>query len=85
MTFLPSCHEVQSELTEYAEGALPMTRRIGIWIHLRFCKVCAGFLRGLRALAGLAKIALAPPGGAPVAASRALAEVQAALSKRQEP
>ncbi len=83
MTFLPSCHEVQSELTEYLEGSLPLTRRVCIWIHLRFCEVCAGFLRGLRALPGLAKIALAPPVGAPEAASRTLAETQATLLKQQ--
>ena len=84
MTFLPSCHEVQSELTEYIEGSLPLTRRIGIWVHLRFCQVCAGFLRGLRALPDLAKRALAPTGVTPETASRTLAEVQAALLKRSE-
>jgi hypothetical protein len=85
MTFLPSCREVQSDLTEYAEGALPLTRKIGVWIHLRFCAACAGVLRGLKALPGLAKITLAPPGTPPEAASRALAEVQAALLKQVKP
>ena len=79
MTFLSSCHEVQSELTEYMEGALPFPRRIGIWIHLWFCSVCAGFLRGLKALPGLAKISLAARKEAPETAVRALAQVQAAL------
>jgi hypothetical protein len=81
MTFLPSCHEVQSELTEYIEGSLPLTRRAGIWVHLCFCQVCAGFLRGLRALPVLARRSLAPPGTAPDGATRALADVQATLLK----
>jgi anti-sigma factor ChrR (cupin superfamily) len=81
MTFLPSCHEVQSELTEYAEGALPLARRVTIWIHLCFCQVCAGFMRGLRALPALAKRSLAPPEATPETATRTLAEVLAVLSK----
>jgi len=85
MKFLPSCHEVQTELTEYAEGAPPITRRAGIWVHLLFCRVCAGFLRGLRALPGVAKHSLVPPEVPPEAAMRALADVQAALPKQKAP
>jgi anti-sigma factor ChrR (cupin superfamily) len=81
MTFLPSCQDVQTHLTEYAEGSLPLSRRIGIWIHLRLCKACARFLRGLKALPGWAKRVLAPPQEAPEAAVRALAEIQVTLSK----
>jgi anti-sigma factor ChrR (cupin superfamily) len=82
MSLLPSCQQVQTELTEYAEGVLPLPRRIGIWIHLLFCRACAGFLRGLRALPGLAKRSLVPPESTPEAANRALAEVQAALKRK---
>jgi hypothetical protein len=82
MSFLPSCHEVQTGLTEYLEGTLPFHRRAGIWLHLRLCQVCAGFLRGLRALPVLAKAALAAPRETPEAATQALAQVQAALVKR---
>jgi len=85
MKFLPSCHEVQTELTEYVEGMLPLNRRIHIRIHLLFCRVCAGFLRGLRALPGVAKRSLAPPEVPPEAATRALAAVQAALLKQKAP
>ena len=85
MRFLPSCHEVQTELTEYAEGALPFRRRLGIWIHLLLCRVCSGFLRGLRAVSGVAKRSLGASEATPEAASRALAEVQAVLLKRQKP
>jgi anti-sigma factor ChrR (cupin superfamily) len=82
---MPSCHEVQSELTEYVEGTLPFTRRAGIWLHLLLCRVCAGFLRGLRALPGVAKASLTPPPEAPEAATRALAQVQAAIRNRKAP
>jgi nitrate/TMAO reductase-like tetraheme cytochrome c subunit len=82
MSFLPSCHEVQTELTEYMEGTLPFTRRAGIWLHLVLCHVCASFLRGLRALPVLAKAALAAPNETPEAAAKALARVQAVLEKR---
>jgi len=85
MKLLPSCHEVQTELTEYAEGVLPLSRRLGIRVHLLFCRVCAGFLRGLRALPGVAKHSLAPPEVPPEAATRALADVQAALLKQKAP
>ena len=85
MKFLPSCHEVQTELTEYAEGVLPLSRRLGIRVHLLFCRVCAGFLRGLRALPGAAKRSLAPPEAPPEAAARALAAVQATLLNQKAP
>jgi hypothetical protein len=82
MTLLPSCHEVQSQLTDYLEGALPLRRRLGLRLHLLLCRVCAGFLRGLRALPGLGKRTLAPPAEPPPDAAKVLAEVLAALSKR---
>ncbi|MBP1773505.1 MAG: hypothetical protein H6P99_2668 [Holophagaceae bacterium] len=81
MKLLPSCHDVQTDLTEYAEGALPFRRRAGIWLHLLLCRVCAAFFRGLMALPGVSKTALAPPEAAPDAALKALAAVQAALGK----
>jgi hypothetical protein len=81
--FLPTCREVQSELTEYAEGALPFRRQLGIRIHLLFCRVCAGFLRGLAALPGISKTLLSPPEAAPDAAARALEQVQAILRNQR--
>lgn len=81
MKLLPTCHDVQAELTEYAEGALPLSRQIGIWIHLLLCRVCAAFMRGLEALPGFARASMAPPPEAPEAATEALARVQAALRK----
>ena len=62
MTFMPSCRDVQIELTEYTEGVLPMSRRIGIWIHLLLCNACAGFLRGKREANRQAEPQARPPG-----------------------
>ena len=73
---MPSCHDVQMELTEYLEGTLPLRRRLGIWLHLRLCRVCAGVLRGLRALPLLARQLLGPAEPVPDAALRALARMQ---------
>lgn len=84
MRFLPSCRQVQADLTEYLEGALPLRRRFGIWLHLLFCRVCSAFLRGLKALPNLAKTSLAPPEHAPDAATQALAQVQATLRKTKK-
>ena len=83
MTFLPSCREVQIELTEYAEDALPRSRRIGIWIHLLLCRACAGVLRGLKALPGIAKAVLAAPKETPEVATTTLTQIQAALRKER--
>ena len=75
MKLLPSCHEVQTQLTEYAEGSLPLGQRLGIGFHLLICRVCAGFFRGLQALPGFAKRALSPPAHAPEEAGQALQRV----------
>ena len=82
MKFLPSCHDVQLDLTEYTEGTLSLPKRIGIWAHLRYCRVCSGFLRGLQSLSGLGKMLLAAPTEAPESAEKMLAQVQEAIRKQ---
>jgi len=85
MSFMPSCREVQTELTEYTEGALPFSRRVGIWIHLLFCRVCAGFLRGLKALPKVARTSLASAQEAPELALKVFSDVMLALRKPEGP
>lgn len=85
MRLLPSCHEVQHDLTDYLEGTLPFRRRAGIWLHLLLCRVCAGFLRGIRALPGLGRALLAAPAVPPEAADRALARTLEALRGTRNP
>ena len=81
MKLMPTCREVQTHLTDYAEGELSRSQRFGIWFHLLLCRVCAAFKRGLEALPGIAKTSLAPPAETPEAAATTLAQVQAALRK----
>jgi anti-sigma factor ChrR (cupin superfamily) len=81
MKLLPSCHDVQIHLTDYAEGALPWPQRLGIWVHLLLCRVCAAFLRGLEALPGMAKTSLAPPPEPTREAMDVLAQVQSLIRK----
>ncbi len=73
MSLLPSCKDVQSLATEYQEGHLSFSDRFGIRVHLLLCWACRAFIRGLEALPGITKRALAPPGGAPPEAQKALA------------
>lgn len=73
MKLLPTCREVQTLATEYQEGTLPFTQRLGIRLHLHLCWACRAFLRGLKALPGLGRKVLKPePSGPPQAAVNAL-------------
>ena len=72
MKLMPTCHDVQALATEYREGTLPLTQRLGIRLHLLLCWACRAFLRGLEALPGLSRKALAPEAQAPGAAQDAL-------------
>ncbi len=65
MNLMPSCKEVRENLTEYMEGKLPLSRRLGIRIHLMLCKVCDGLLHALEALPKFAKKILSTPAEAP--------------------
>ncbi len=80
MNLMPSCKEVQENLTEYVEGKLPLHKRMGIRIHLMMCKVCDGFLHALKALPKFAKEILSAPAEAPTEAketySRVLKNIQ---------
>lgn len=69
MILMPSCKEVQENLTEYMEGKLPLHKRMGIRIHLMMCKVCDGLLHTLKALPKFAKEILSAPAEAPTEAT----------------
>ena len=72
MSLLPTCREVQTLATEYREGALPFTARLGIRLHLLMCWACRAFVRGLEALPGLSRRTLRPEQEAPGSAQDAL-------------
>lgn len=65
MSFIPSCPEVQQNLTEYLEGTLPFRKRLGIWLHLLHCRLCEALRQALLALPGLSKRATEAPADAP--------------------
>jgi anti-sigma factor ChrR (cupin superfamily) len=61
MLLMPPCSEVQANLTEYLEGALPWHRRLGIRVHLMLCHACSSLRNALAALPGFGKRALEAP------------------------
>lgn len=73
MKLMPTCREVQILATEYREGSLPFSQRLGIAVHLALCWACRAFLRGLDALPGIGKRLLKPVADAPPQALDALA------------
>lgn len=42
-TMMGSCKKASFNISRQEEGALPLNRRIQLWIHLRFCEVCRKF------------------------------------------
>lgn len=79
MSFIPSCPEVQQNLTEYLESALPWRKRLGIWLHLLHCHVCDALRKALLALPIVSKQILEPPKEAPPEAVDALLAVMGKL------
>ena len=82
MSLFPTCREVQTLATEYREGTLPLSRKLGIRLHLLLCWACRAFLRGLKALPALSRRALAPEPEPPPAALDALAGALTEIRKR---
>ncbi len=44
------CREVSRLVSESMEHELPLRQRLGVWMHLAMCRLCAGFARQLRLL-----------------------------------
>jgi len=81
MKLLPTCKEVESRLTEFTEGTLPLGERLGIRVHLLMCRSCSAFLSGFRALPRIGKRLLRPGGSPPPEALSALQRAREALQK----
>ncbi len=48
---MPSCKEVSRLVSESMDDQkLPFRKKLGLWMHLRLCRVCRGFVAQLRAL-----------------------------------
>jgi anti-sigma factor ChrR (cupin superfamily) len=56
---IPSCQEVFERLADWAEGRLAAAEEEPVERHLRLCPPCGSFARTYRALAAVARSALA--------------------------
>jgi anti-sigma factor RsiW len=58
------CRDISELATDYAEGALPLGRRLAVRFHLAFCRMCRAYIdqfeKTRRLLAGQA-LAAPPP------------------------
>lgn len=82
MMGLPTCKEVESSMTDYMEGALPLRKRLGIRVHLMMCDLCSGLYHRLLALPAMAKELLTPTAkAAPQEAQAALDQVLKTIRK----
>lgn len=72
MKLLPTCNEVEAQLTELTEGTLPLSQRFGIRLHILMCRPCARLLKGMRALPWIGKRLLGAGPGIPPEALHAL-------------
>lgn len=43
-----TCQEMAALVTDYLEGALPLTQRIRFHMHLGFCFACRNFLKQMK-------------------------------------
>ena len=84
MSLIPSCPEVQANLTEYLEGSLPFHKRLGIRLHLAMCRACEGLRKALLALPRLGRQLLDAPAQPPLEAERALGSVLQRLKSSSE-
>lgn len=79
MSFMPSCREVREQLTEYHEGALPWSARLGMALHLFLCRACDDFRKNLLRLPRLSKALLEAQPGTPEEAKQSLEKVLRSL------
>jgi anti-sigma factor RsiW len=56
-----TCQGLSENATAYMEGALPPTKRLSVWTHLRLCPACRRYLQQLRLVIGLARHATHEP------------------------
>jgi len=45
---MPTCRDVSELVTDYLERALPVRRRIGVFLHLLQCEACRRYLDQMR-------------------------------------
>lgn len=42
------CKDVADGASDYIDGHLPWTRRVGVWLHLSMCALCRAYVTQLR-------------------------------------
>jgi hypothetical protein len=45
-----SCQDISRLYSQSLDRDLPWRQRLSLWMHLRMCRLCGGFARGLRLL-----------------------------------
>ena len=43
-----TCHEISRLVSESMDRELSVRERLGLWMHLKMCKLCAGFAEDMR-------------------------------------
>ena len=49
------CREISKLVSESMERRLPLRQRMELWMHLKLCRLCAGFARQTRLLGQAAR------------------------------
>ncbi len=80
---LLSCEHATERMTDLVEGALPWPKRLALRAHLVLCAGCRAFLKGLRAVPGLAREAFREPEAEPAIGCASLDAVLAKLRTRE--
>ncbi|PHS70265.1 MAG: hypothetical protein COB23_03895 [Methylophaga sp.] len=42
------CKDIADEVNSYIDGALPLTKRVGLFFHLLLCSCCRNYLQQIR-------------------------------------
>ncbi len=76
-----NCEHATDRMTEFTEGALPWPTRMALRAHLLLCRACREFLRGLRAVPHVTRVAFQEPVAAPAVGCAALDAVLTKIQK----
>ncbi|PCJ32136.1 MAG: hypothetical protein COA90_03950 [Gammaproteobacteria bacterium] len=45
---MSECKDIAEEASNYIEGNLPLSKRLGLFFHLVWCKCCRNYLQQIR-------------------------------------
>jgi len=58
---MPRCQDVVERMSEYTDGTLPWTARLGIWLHLEMCWMCRRYRDQFRLTVDLLRLLAGGP------------------------